>query len=163
MLHLAAVCEAGARAGGEVLLHYQHRIVGREKGPRDLVSDADLASQERIREVLDAQLPGYDFLGEEDDPFAAGERQSPYRWIVDPLDGTTNYVHGLQQFAVVVALERGDDVIAGVVYDPIADECFAAEQGQGAWLNGRRLQTSRCTEAGLALVAASFSNVVPRG
>jgi len=156
------VCERAARAGGEVLLRQRDLIVGREKGPRDLVSDADLASQRRIREILFAEFPDHDFLGEEDDPESPPSADSEYRWVVDPLDGTTNYVHGLQNFAVSIALEHAGDVIVGVVFDPVSNECFLARKGEGAWLNGRPLRASRCTAAGSALVAASFSSVVPR-
>src|SRR4051812_31431735 len=86
------IAERAARAGGEVLLHYQDKFTGREKGPRDLVTEADLASQRRIREILLTEFPDHDFLGEEDDPQAPPSAGREYRWVVDPLDGTTNYV-----------------------------------------------------------------------
>jgi myo-inositol-1(or 4)-monophosphatase len=162
MSPLIELCERAARAGGKILLDYQHRVVGREKGPRDLVSEADLASQRAIQSILQAEFPSYDFLGEEDDPQALRSTDSDYCWIVDPLDGTTNYLHHLQAFAVVIALECRGEVVAGVVYDPVMNECFSAEKGQGAWLNGQRLGTSRCESSESALVAASFSPLVSR-
>lgn len=163
MTGILQLMERAARAGGEVLLDFQDRAVGREKGPRDLVSEADLASQQKIRAILQAEYPEYDFLGEEDDPTAQPTGNSAYRWIVDPLDGTLNYLHRLQTFAVVIALEHAGDVVAGVVYDPVMNECFTAEKGRGAWLNGRPLQPSQVETAELALVAASFSTVVTPG
>ncbi len=86
-----------------------------------------------------------------------------YRWIVDPLDGTTNYVHHIPEFAVSIALERGGDVLVGCVYNPVADECYTAEQGAGAFLNGRRLAASRVTELSQAVVAASFPPKIEPG
>src|SRR5205085_179825 len=120
------VAERAARAGGAILLEYQHRITSREKGPRDLVTEADLASQRRIREILLAEFPKHDFLGEEDDPQAPPASGGDYRWVVDPLDGTLNYVHGLQAYAVSIALEHCGEIIAGAVFDPILNECYAA-------------------------------------
>src|SRR5688500_7094508 len=105
MSQFLAVAERAAKAGGALLLEHQDRIVGREKGPRDLVSDADLASQRCILAEIRAAFPDHDFLGEEFDPEAIAKRGSDYRWIVDPLDGTTNYLHGLPAFAVSIAVE----------------------------------------------------------
>jgi myo-inositol-1(or 4)-monophosphatase len=156
------VGEQAAREAGQLLLEFQQRMVGREKGPRDLVSDADLASQRRIREILLAAFPAHDFLGEEEQSTTSAVGTSGYRWIVDPLDGTTNYLHRLQTFAVSIALEHRGEVIAGIVFDPVGEECFSARRGEGAWLNGQRLQSSRCIHAESALVAASFSPLVDR-
>jgi myo-inositol-1(or 4)-monophosphatase len=156
------VAERAARAGGEVLLHYQDRFTGREKGPRDLVTEADLASQQRIRGILLGEFPDHDFLGEEDDPEAPPASGREYRWVVDPLDGTTNYVHRMPNYAVSIALQRGNEILAGVVFDPIAKECFAAALGKGATLNGKPFGTSACQQAASALVAASFSALVER-
>ena len=156
------VAERAARAGGEILLDFQHRMVGREKGPRDLVTEADLASQRCIREIILGEFPDHDFLGEEDDPQAPPAAGRDYRWIVDPLDGTTNYVHGLQAFAVSIALEHRGELIAGIVFDPVTKECFAVAQGEGATVNGKAIRTSLCQTATSALVAASFSPLVDR-
>jgi myo-inositol-1(or 4)-monophosphatase len=154
------IAERAARAGGAILLEYQHRITGREKGPRDLVTEADLASQRCIREILHAEFAEHDFLGEEDDPHAPPATGRDYRWIVDPLDGTLNYVHGLQAYAVSIALEHCGEIIAGAIFDPILDECYAAAKDAGAWLNGNPIKTSGCQKAEAALVAASFSPLV---
>jgi myo-inositol-1(or 4)-monophosphatase len=163
------VCLQAAKVGGQALLYWRDRFQVREKGPRDLVSQADLAAQEAIRDVLCKAFPGHDFLSEEDaadrrskgqDPIPA--RRSDYRWIVDPLDGTTNYVHGLPGYAVSIALQRGKEIELGVVFDPLAEECFVTERGKGAKLNGKVLKTSGCERVGKALIAVSFSPHVTR-
>ena len=158
------VCEQAARAGGDVLLKWQQRIQAREKGPKDLVTQADIESQEVIQEILLNAFPDHGFVGEEDpqDAAAGPPREGEYCWVVDPLDGTANYVHGLQSFAVSIALRCGADVVAGTVYDPIRDECYNAVQGQGAWLNGTAIAVSGCRVLQEALVAVSFPANVPR-
>ena len=158
------VCEQAARAGGDVLLKWQQRIQAREKGPKDLVTQADIESQEVIQEILLNAFPDHGFVGEED-PHGAAVGPPPegeYCWVVDPLDGTANYVHGLQSFAVSIALRCGADVVAGTVYDPIRDECYNAVRGQGAWLNGAAIAVSGCRVLQEALVAVSFPASVPR-
>src|SRR5689334_9107781 len=100
----AEICQRAARVGGQVLRDYRGRIKAREKGPADLVTEADVASQKAIKETLLGAFPGHGFLGEENESIPPGA--DGLRWIVDPLDGTTNYVHGIPTFAVSVALER---------------------------------------------------------
>jgi len=163
------VCLEAAHSGGQILLDWQDRFCSREKAPRDLVTEADVAAQDAIRGILCKAFPEHDFLGEEEaaDRTAQGlsailPRSSEYRWIVDPLDGTMNYVHKLPGFAVSIALQQNDDLILGVILDPIANECFVGICGQGVTLNGRKLQTSACSQAAEALVAVSFSPHVTR-
>lgn len=164
-----SVCEAAARSGGQVLRDWQGRFTSREKGIRDLVTEADLASQEAIRKILLGEFPDHDFLGEEDPlPLVSGEkaakftRKAEYRWIVDPLDGTSNYVHGLSMFAVSIALERAGEIIVGTVYDPVADECFSAVKGKGTTLNGKTINASGCVRVDQSLVAVSFAPNITR-
>jgi myo-inositol-1(or 4)-monophosphatase len=156
------VCRQAARAGGEVLLSWRDRFSTREKGPRDLVTDADLAAQQAIETILLGAFPDHDFLGEEGQPGRNSQRRSPYRWIVDPLDGTANYVHKLQSFAVSIALENDGKIVLGVIYDPIAGDLFHAEAGRGAFLNGQPLTTSGCSSTDAAMVAVSFPPMVTR-
>jgi myo-inositol-1(or 4)-monophosphatase len=155
------VCENSARAGAKALLAWKGRFKVREKGPADLVTEADLASQEAVHSIIRGAYPDHDFLAEED--AAPKTRQSDYRWIVDPLDGTTNYVHGVPQYAVSVALEHDGLLLVGTVYDPSADECFSAVRGEGASLNGERFTSSQTADISHALVAVSFPARVERG
>src|SRR5262249_55557747 len=129
-----AASEEAARAAGRVLQDWAGRFTVSEKGPADLVTEADLASQTVIHQILSRRFPDHAFLGEE------GLRSSPggtdYRWIIDPLDGTSNYVHRFPYYAVSIGLEFRNELIAGVIYDPTRDELFAAQRGGGATLNG---------------------------
>jgi myo-inositol-1(or 4)-monophosphatase len=157
-------CENAARAGGQVLLDWRGKIKAREKGPKDLVTEADLASQEVIRKTLLSVFPDHRFVGEEDGP-SIEDQQSPqygFCWICDPLDGTTNYVHQLPNFCVSLALRHDDKVLVGVVFDPTSNECFSAVSGQGAFLNGQPIRVSDCTKMREALVAVSLPPQVQR-
>jgi myo-inositol-1(or 4)-monophosphatase len=127
------------------------------KGAGDFVSNADLKAEKLVREELLYARPNYGWLGEE-----TGETDGEdptRRWIVDPLDGTTNFLHGLPHWAVSIALEHKGEVVAGVIFDPVKDELFAAERGQGAWLNDRRLRVSGRRELSECL----FATGVPFG
>ncbi len=166
MREFLSVCEQAARAGGQLLLDWQHRFTPREKGLRDLVTEADVASQQAIRDILLGRFPDHDFLGEEDASFPTTTKtsgNSEYRWIVDPLDGTANYVHHLPAFAVTIALQKAGETVLGVVFDPVSGEFFHAVQGAGAFLDGKSVQTSGCTSPEQAMVAVSFAANVPRG
>ncbi len=112
----------------------------REKSPSDFVSNADLRSQEIIRSELSAAFPTYDLLLEEGD--LRGARSGHPRFLVDPLDGTTNYLVGIPHFAVTIALEIDGEMTAGIVLDVAKRELFVAARGEGAWLDGRRLRVS---------------------
>ena len=110
------------------------------KGPGDFVSTADLRAERTLKTELPRARPGYGLLFEEG---GATEGTDPHhRWIVDPLDGTTNFLHGIPHFAISIALERDGEIVAGVVYEPTRDEMFWAEKGVGAYLNDRRLRVS---------------------
>jgi myo-inositol-1(or 4)-monophosphatase len=149
------ICEQAARAGGQELLSWIGRFGVREKGPADLVTQADAAAQEVIRDIVLGAFPSHAFLGEE--AAAEFDPATEHCWVVDPLDGTTNYVHQLPHYAVSVALvERGRPIV-GVVLDPVRDECFSAVRGQGARLNNAPIRPSQVRDLAQALVAASFA------
>jgi len=148
------VCEAAARAGGRVLGEWVGRFAVSTKGPRDLVTEADLAAQAEIRRIVLGAFPGHGFIGEEGGHVGGGP--DALRWFVDPLDGTTNYVHGVPAYCVSVALARGDEILVGTVYDPVRDECFSARAGDGARLNGRAIHVSATASVPDALVAVGF-------
>ncbi len=127
------------------------------KGPGDFVSKADTTAEETIREQLTEARPNYGFLGEEF-PETFGEDPTR-RWIVDPLDGTTNFLHGMPHWAISIALEHRGEIVAAVVYDPVKDEMFTAEKGEGAWLNDRRMRVSGRNE----MIEMVFATGVPFG
>ncbi len=156
--YLDAAREA-ARRGAAVLEGYRRSAAFqvREKGRADLVTDADLASQQTIRDYLAQRFPGHGFLGEED-PASQGRpgKDAPPTWIVDPLDGTTNFVHDFPMYCVSVGLQAAGELVAGAILDPSRNELFSAAQGMGAWLNERRLHVSATESLEDALLATGF-------
>ncbi|MEO0668488.1 MAG: inositol monophosphatase family protein [Pseudomonadota bacterium] len=127
------------------------------KGAGDFVSKADIAAEEILREELRTARPTYGWLAEES---TEEEGEDPTRrWIVDPLDGTTNFLHGLPHWAVSIALEHKGQIVAGVIYDPTKDEMFFAEKGQGAWMNDSRLRVSGRSR----MIEALFATGLPFG
>jgi myo-inositol-1(or 4)-monophosphatase len=106
------------------------------KGPADFVSNADKRAEEIVFTELSKARPTYGFLGEEGTEVKGSDGQ--HRWIVDPLDGTTNFLHSIPLFATAIALERNNEIVASVIYNPVMDELYTAEKGGGAWLNDRR-------------------------
>ncbi|HEX4415620.1 MAG TPA: inositol monophosphatase family protein [Lacipirellulaceae bacterium] len=155
-------CELAARAGGEQLLAWRGRFQTREKGAADLVTDADIASQRAIQAVIASRYPEHAFIGEEQGKSGGTLERDQMGWIVDPLDGTTNYVHGYPNYAVSVALARGSQLLAGVIFDPLRNECYSAGEGHGAWCNGTRLRTTNASHLADALVAVSLPARVQR-
>ena len=125
-----------------------------KKGVADFVSNADRAAEATIREILEHARPDWGLLMEESGETARPDQQA--RWIVDPLDGTTNFLHGLPHFAVSIAAEVHGEVVAGLVYQPLTDESFWAEKGKGAWLQDRRLRVSARRELVDALIATGI-------
>ncbi|CAA7617786.1 Inositol-1-monophosphatase [Candidatus Terasakiella magnetica] len=110
------------------------------KGPADFVSSADIKAEKTLRQELKKARPHYGFLLEEGGEIAGDDKS--HRWIIDPIDGTTNFLHGIPNFCISIALERDGEIIAGVIYQPLGDEMFHAERGAGAFLNERRLRVS---------------------
>jgi myo-inositol-1(or 4)-monophosphatase len=120
------------------------------KGPGDFVSAADRKAEQILRDALEKARPGYGLVMEESGSVEGTDRS--HRWHIDPLDGTTNFLHGVPQFSISVGLERDGQMVAGVVYDPAKDELFIAEKGQGAYLNNRRIRVAARREMVDALV-----------
>ncbi|MBO0886459.1 MAG: inositol monophosphatase [Acidimicrobiales bacterium] len=155
---------AAARAGGRVLMDTRRGFeVAEKKGRADLVTSADVGSQQAVVEVLRAAFPEHAVVGEEGSvgpvgsvgpERSVGRAGGPPTWYVDPLDGTTNYVHGLAFFGVSVALRHDGRTVCGVVYDPLHEECYEATTGGGAWCNGERLSVSSTARLDRALVCA---------
>jgi myo-inositol-1(or 4)-monophosphatase len=154
-----------AEAAGHILCSMLETAEAREKAPKDLVTDADLAAQNAIQGLIQRAFPTHRFLGEETAAEMSEKdllRPDEWHWVVDPLDGTVNYVHQMPNFAVSIALMRGDETILGVVFDPMACEMYAAVHGKGATVNGKPMRVSSCTRLDQALVAASFPPQVQR-
>ncbi|RMD90684.1 MAG: inositol monophosphatase [Alphaproteobacteria bacterium] len=124
------------------------------KGPADFVSEADRRAEQILYEELHRARPDFGFLMEERGAIAGKEADS--RWIVDPLDGTTNYLHGLPHWAVSIAAEERGDIVAGIIYDPLREELFWADRGRGAFLNDQRLRVSARTTLATALLATGI-------
>jgi myo-inositol-1(or 4)-monophosphatase len=124
------------------------------KGPGDFVSSADLKAEKILRAELAKVRPGYGFLMEESG--AAAGSDANHRWIVDPLDGTTNFLHGIPHWAISIALEREGEIVAGLVYEPLRDEVFWAEKGAGAFVNDRRLRVSARRNLGDAVIGTGI-------
>ncbi|MBV8792997.1 MAG: inositol monophosphatase [Pseudolabrys sp.] len=127
------------------------------KGPANFVSSADRRAEETLYEELSKARPGYCFLGEE-----GGKREGTdksHTWIVDPLDGTTNFLHGLPQFCISIGLEREGTIVAGVVYNPITEEMFTAERGKGAFLNDQRIRVAARRSLSEAVVACALPHL----
>lgn len=160
MQHFLEVCEAAARAGGAELLARRGTAQVRAKAPRDLVTEADLAAQQAVFDIIHQAFPDHAIVGEEqlNHPAAAGA--AAFRWLVDPLDGTTNFVHGLPYYGTSVALVENNQPIVGVVYNPDSGACYRATMGQGAYLNDAPIHVSQIESPSEALVAASFAAVV---
>lgn len=163
MPQLDAASEA-AREAGRVLLSYLGKVSVREKGRSDLVTDADVAAQQAIQRLLTGRFPQYGFLGEESttDEQAAARRGNHPIWVVDPLDGTTNFVHRMPGFCVSIALVVENDVQVGVVYDPIQNVTYSAIAGGPALRDGKPINVSGCQNLEQALVCFSLPPGVRR-
>jgi myo-inositol-1(or 4)-monophosphatase len=143
-----------ATQAGALLEEYQRKRVPFElKGDFDLVTEADRASEKFVVEQLRRHFPDHGIEAEEG---SRTESATGYTWFVDPLDGTTNFAHGFPVYNVTMALAKGDELVAGVIYDPVRDEMFAAEKGSGATLNGNRISVSKSPSLNDSLVATGF-------
>ncbi len=157
--NLNVMFKAARAAGRSLVKDFQEveRLQVSAKSAGDFVSRADIAAEKIVREMLMEARPNYGWLAEESDPVDG--KDPTRRWIVDPLDGTTNFLHGLPHWAVSIALEHKGEIVAGVVYDPAKDEMFFAEKGQGAWVNNERLRVSDRTK----MIESIFATGLPFG
>lgn len=143
-----------AKAAGQVLREGIDTIAWiKHKGEINLVTEMDIKSEELIKQKIGETFPDHQILAEESD---VPKRQSAFRWIVDPLDGTTNYAHGFPMFCVSIALEIDGRVEVGAVYDPVRDELFTGTRGGGALLNGQAIAVSSEADLGESLIATGF-------
>ena len=159
--HLTVMANAAQKASKRLLRDFAEveQLQVSMKGPSDFVSQADLRAEQTLKEELTKARPGYSFLMEESG--ASGSDNWTWRWIVDPLDGTTNFLHGMPHWAISIALERRlqdgtSEINAGLIYAPAADEMFWAEKGTGAFMNERRLRVSARREISEAVFATGI-------
>lgn len=146
--------EQAARLAGKVLGSWSKKFTVSEKSPANLVTEADFAAQEAIFDHIHTRWPDHGFLGEEG--LAVDRTDSPFRWVIDPLDGTSNYVHGFPYYAVSIALEQDGEALIGVVFDPNRDEMFAVIRGHKALLNGQPIRPTEIGTLQQAMLVASL-------
>jgi myo-inositol-1(or 4)-monophosphatase len=151
---LSVAWEAADAAGEIIRASWQQPKTIDYKGAIDLVTTIDRETERKIVEVLQRNCPDHAILAEEETDLRRDDNE--YRWIIDPLDGTTNFAHGYPQVSISVGLERSGRLILGLVYDPLRRECFRAVKGQGATLNGSPIQISTVNELDKALLATGF-------
>lgn len=155
MSYVETAAEIARDAGTLLLRHFERRIAIEKKGEYDLVTDADRASERLVVERLRSRYPSHSIVAEEG---GGHDSRSEFCWYVDPLDGTTNFAHGFPMFNVTLGLERSGEMLAGVIYDPVRNEMFAAERGAGAYLNHRPIRVSATTRLAEALLSTGFPN-----
>ncbi len=146
-----------ARDAGQILLEkFGRKIDIRMKGEIDLVTEADLASEALIIERVKSTYPKHSILAEESGEAVVLGGDTTWKWIIDPLDGTTNYAHGYPCFCVTIALEHEGEIVIGVTFDPTRNELFAAERGRGASLNNKPIRVSETEDLGNSLIVTGF-------
>ncbi len=155
--HLNVMCNAAFKAARGLVRDFgevENLQISR-KGPGDFVSIADKRAEDTLYKELKKARPTYGFIMEEGGVIKS-EGEEEHTWIIDPLDGTTNFLHGLPHFAISIGLQKGKEIIAGVIYDPVKDELFYAEKGGGAFVNDRRLRVSNRSHLTDALIATGI-------
>jgi len=156
MDNLLEIAKIAATEAGKILLEHFGKIDKsdiRNKSKNDFLSFVDEGSEKKIIEIIRSSFPDHEILAEES---GTDEIKNPYRWIIDPLDGTTNYLHSIPVFAVSIAVEFENEIIAGVVYNPIQKEMFWAEKGNGAFCNGLPISVSSTSSLDESLIATGF-------
>jgi myo-inositol-1(or 4)-monophosphatase len=155
MDELLEIAVAAAKEAGKIQMEYLGKDLDiAYKGEVNIVTKVDKLCERRIISLIQERYPDHDFLAEEER--TSREHSKEYRWIIDPLDGTTNYAHSYRFFCTSIALEKGSEVILGVVYAPVTKELFHAEKGKGAFLNGERIKVSNIAELSKSLLCTGF-------
>ena len=153
--HLELATEAALKAGKLVVSMLGRSVVSQKGATNNLVTDADIASERLIAELITQSFPDSEILGEEE--HQVKDLFAPKLWVVDPLDGTNNFAHGIPQFSISIAYSEFGKVLAGVVYDPTRDELFSAQRGKGARLNGKPISVSANKTLPESMIATGFS------
>jgi myo-inositol-1(or 4)-monophosphatase len=155
------VATEAARGAGEILkAHFHQERQVKFKGRANIVTDVDLQSERYLKSFLQAEYPDHNILAEES---KATSRNSSYRWILDPLDGTNNYSFGIPFFSIVIALAKDNEVLLGIIYDPLRDEMFSAQKGNGATLNNSPIHVTRKKTVKESLIGLDLGYVDERG
>jgi len=149
---------AAARAGDILLQHWGKAHIVKRKGAIDLVTEADIASEKAITEIIRTAFPEHSIHAEES---GISKKAEPYTWIIDPLDGTTNYAHGLPEFSVSIAFAHEEDPVFGLVLNPVTGELFCGMHNHGAKLNGKSIHVSKTTHVRDALLVTGFPYDLP--
>jgi myo-inositol-1(or 4)-monophosphatase len=149
-----AVAERIAVEAGGLVRDWYGRVSAREKAPADLVTEADIASQRLIAERLSQFFPAHTLLAEEDG--SGTDFDAPWRWVVDPLDGTMNFAHGFPFWVVSIALEHAGRLVVGVIHNPLTGEIYSASAGQGAWLDGKPIRVSATDRLAACLITTAL-------
>jgi len=151
---LEVACDA-AREAGRLVKKMQATMSVSEKSKNNLVTTADLAAEDAIISMIGSHFPAHSFCAEE--RHESTPRDADNLWVIDPLDGTNNYAHGIPHFCISIAYAQRGEVRAGVVFDPMRDECYTAVKGEGAFLNGKRIAISSCDRLDQAVIATGFA------
>ena len=163
LLRFMQVAEEAATDAGQLLVSKMGQVAVQEKNPRDFVTQADIESQALIQNTIATVFPDHGFLGEESDEATSKQNQdSTFCWIVDPLDGTTNFIHQLRSFSVSIALRHENEMIVGCVHDPLLRETYIAAKGLGAKLNGQPINTSQAESTNKSIVVCSLPSQLTR-
>ena len=152
--HLKIACAAARAAGDHLLGLWGRAEVSQKESSKNLVTQADIESEEIITTMIAREFPDHKFLREEGE--STGKEDDTCLWVIDPLDATNNYAHGIPHFSVSIAYAETGTVRAGVVFDPIRNECFTAIRGKGSLLNGVRIQVSRASQLHECIIATGF-------
>lgn len=153
--NLVVMTKAAEKAGKALLRDFGEveQLQVSQKGPADFVSNADTKSEKILRDELTRARPAFGFMAEES---TTAKPDTEFYWVIDPLDGTTNFLHGIPHWAVSIGLAKGDQIVAGVVYEPVRDEMFWCERGSGAFLNASRLRVSGREKLEQSLIATGI-------
>src|SRR3989344_3707322 len=151
-----AIKEAAIEGGKVAMNYFRKKFDIVYKGKIDLVTDADLAVERKVREILSKYFPKYGFLAEEEAAREGMHKPEGKYWVVDPIDGTTNFAHGFPEFSISIGLVEGDEVVMGVVFKPYTKDMYFAMQGEGATLNNSRISVSKTSELIKSLLITGF-------
>ncbi len=152
MKELEVAERAAVEAGKIAMKYFRGDFEVKLKGRNDLVTNADVECERHIKKIISSEYPLHSFLGEEE----GSQGTSKDVWVIDPIDGTTNFVHGVEQFCHSIALVRDNELVCGAVYNPVMNLLYTAYRGKGAFLNGRRIKVSRAESLGECLIITGF-------